>query len=334
MHDFNIDRFEKRKGQLKGKKVLFIATKNTDYLRIVQEKNFLEKNAKCVDLISSDKKGYFIRIFEVFWKLLLINTKKYDLVFVGFQAQFIIPFFYWKLREKEIWSDFFISLYDTLVFDRKKLKDKSFFAHVAKILDQYTIDKSNLIICDTIAHGTYFCEEFQVSYEKVNVFYLEADKSIYYPRKTEKPAEYKDKFIVFYFGSILPLQGVEIVLQAAELLEQNRKIHFIIVGPIGNKIEKKKLNNITYIQWLSQDKLAEYIAFSDLCLAGHFSNTINKAKRTIPGKAYIYNAMNKRIVLGDGPANHELYQEDDKHIFVEQGSARALVDVIEKSSIV
>ena len=329
----SIDRFEKHREYIKGKKVLFIATKNVDYLRIVQEKNFFEQYALSVNYIQSEKKGYFIRIFEVFLKLLFTDIREYDLIFVGFQAQFIIPFFYWKMRKKEIWSDFFISLYDTLVFDRKKIKDKTFLSKMVKFLDGYTLHKSDLVICDTIAHGLYFCHEFMVEENKMKVFYLEADKSIYYPRSVDKPYKCKDKFIVFYFGSILPLQGVEIVLQAAELLEQENTIHFIVVGPIGEKIEKKELQNVTYIEWLHQEELANYIAFSDLCLAGHFSGNINKAMRTIPGKAYIYDAMNKKIILGDSTANHELFQEDEKHIFVKQGSAEKLAEVIQRYAI-
>ena len=325
----NVKKFENKKGELDNKKVLFIATKNSDYLRIVQEINLIRSSTEELDVIVSVHKGYFLRIFDVILKILFLNISKYDLVFVGFQPQFIIPLFYWKLKKVTVWTDFFISLYDTLVFDRKRIKEQSFLARIVKWFDQFTLDKSDLIICDTIAHGNYFCEEFRICPEKVNVLYLEADKNIYYSKNVTKPNEYADKYIVFYFGSILPLQGVEVVLEAAELLQGMDNVHFIVVGPIGNKIECKEMSNITYIQWLPQEDLAQYIAFSDLCLAGHFDKTIAKAKRTIPGKAYIYESMKKRIVLGDTVANHELFVADERHIFVEQGNASALACIIE-----
>ena len=75
---------------------------------------------------------------------------------------------------------------------------------------------------------------------------------------------------------------------------------------------------------MKQTELAEYIAFSDLCLAGHFSSTVNKAKRTIPGKAYIYQAMRKKMILGDSPANRELYEENNKVLFCKMGSSKEL----------
>ena len=68
---------------------------------------------------------------------------------------------------------------------------------------------------------------------------------------------------------------------------------------------------------------------ADLCLAGHFNKDIEKAKRTIPGKAYIYEAMNKPMILGDNEATRELYNESMKGIyFVEMGDAEALAERI------
>jgi len=248
-------------------------------------------------------------------------------IFVGFQAQFIIPLFYWKLKKKEIWCDFFISLYDTLVFDRKRIKEKSFISWLAKGVDQYTLDKSNLVICDTVAHGTYFCEEFHVSKEKMHVLYLKADRSLYYPREAVKAEASGDKFVVLYFGSILPLQGVEVILEAIKHLETYKNIFFEVIGPINNA-DKKAYSNVKFYDWLSQDVLAEHIAQADLCLAGHFNADIEKAKRTIPGKAYIYEAMEKRMILGENKANHELFEADDRHFFVEMGNAEALAKQI------
>ena len=67
-----------------------------------------------------------------------------------------------------------------------------------------------------------------------------------------------------------------------------------------------------------------------MCLAGHFSADIDKAWRTIPGKAYIYEMMGKKMILGDGAANHELFESDEKHSFVERGSSMALANEVRR----
>lgn len=319
----------KQISRLYGKKVLFIATKNSDYLRITQEMRLLKKYVEKIDFIVSNKKNYFARILEVFLKTLFVKSKKYDLVFVGFQPQFIVPFFKYKLKKCELWVDFFISLYDTLVFDRKVLNPKSWIAKLARYFDEETLKVSDVIVCDTKAHGLFFAKEFHIRKSKLNVLYLQADKKIFYPRTVKKPKKLSDKYIVFYFGSILPLQGVDVVLKAAELLKDIPYIHFIIVGPIQKKIRKIQSETITYINWLPQEKLAKYIAFSDLCLAGHFSAEIDKANRTIPGKAYIYESMNKKMILGDSEANHERYSSNNV-IFVPRGSNEKLAQAIKE----
>lgn len=308
------------------KKTLFITTKNLDYLRNTQEINLLKSQNKEVTIIGSLSKSYPKRLFTVYRKLLTIKIKKYDDIFIGFAPQLILPFWHWKFKKKTITIDFFISMYDTLVFDRKKFRKNSLAARLLKHLDKRTISCADEIICDTNAHGRYFMEEFGAEKEHLHTLYLEADTKIYYPRGKKKEG---NPFEVLYFGSILPLQGVDIVLKSAQILRENHSVHFTIIGPVGTGYEKAESSTATYIPWLAQEKLAEAIAEADLCLAGHFNKDIDKAKRTIPGKAYIYRAMEKPMILGDNPATRELYSEDmDGIYFVEMGNAQALADKI------
>ena len=313
--------------RIKGKRILYIATKNSDYLRLQQEIRLVQKYAAESDIIVSRKKSYFKRLAYVYSKLLITSVKKYDVIFIGFMAQMIIPVWKWKFRDKTLIIDFFISIFDTLVDDRKKVDEKSILGKSVHLLDQITLKSADMVICDTKAHGRYFSKEFCVDKKNIFTMYLKADPLIYFPKKIKKPDEFKNKYLVLYFGSILPVQGVEIVMDAIRLLKEQKEIYFIIIGPIGDKIEKAETSNVTYIDWLPQEKLADYIAFSDLCLAGHFSATVNKAKRTIPGKAYIYQAMKKDMILGDSPANRELFS-DPTDEFVRLGDSYALAEII------
>lgn len=314
--------------KLKDKKVLYIATKNEDYLRLQQEIKLIQKYSAQSTIIVSKSKSYLKRILYVWLKLLAVSSRKYDVIMVGFMAQMIIPFWNWKFKNCLLIVDFFISVYDTLVDDRKKVSAESYIGKWIYLLDRATLRPANCIICDTKAHGEYFSDKFKVEENKFLVMYLEADDNYYFPMKIVKPKQWEDKFLVLYFGSILPVQGVDIVMKAIDLLQQEKNIFFIIIGPIGDREKKAESDNVIYIEWLQQQMLAKYIAFSDLCLAGHFSNKVGKAKRTIPGKAYIYQAMEKKIVLGDSPANRELFEESDKYLYVPQGDPSSLKDII------
>ena len=313
---------------VRDKSVLFITTHRIDYIRNTQEIELLRHNAKSVKLLYTNADNHCIGAAKIFLTLLFSSLKNYDVVLVSYMCQLVVPLFNWKFRKKVLIVDFFISLYDALVFDRQKFRDRSLAAKFCHMLDNASVKNADLIIADTKAHATYFKNEFKIADDCMEVLYLQADSSIYYPKKIKKLDVWKEQFLVVYFGTVIPLQGFEIVLEAVERLKHEKGIHFLIIGPVTKLYEKSVTDNATYIDWVPQEKLAEYIAMSDLCLAGHFNNKIMKAQRTIPGKAYIYESMGKPMILGDSTANHELFAEDEYHQFVTLGDGNALAEKI------
>lgn len=314
---------------IKNKRVLYIATKNKDYIRISQEIRIVEEHASGYKIIVSGNSNYAVRFLYVFLKLLFEPISQYDVVIVGFMPQMIIPIFNKKFKGKILIVDFFISIADTLIDDRKIIKHGSHLSKVIKKIDKYTIKAADYVIVDTKAHGRYFCKAFLVNPRRILLLYLEADVSFYHPMNIRKSRALKNKMVVLYFGSILPVQGVEIILETIEQLKANKGIHFIMIGPIPKRYRKVISDTVTYYEWLSQKELAKQIACADLCLAGHFSSNIGKANRTIPGKVYIYQAMNKPIVLGESDANRELFEESESCYYVERGNPGKLKELIE-----
>ncbi len=327
LKDFYMENFESLSPVFRGKKVLYITTKNLDYIRVTQEINLLKELSEQVTVIGSSAKGYGKRLAHVFKSLMTQKMDEIDVAFVGFAPQLVLPFFGRKLRAKTLVIDFFISVYDTMVCDRKKYSDYGLIGRMCHRLDKKTLAKADYVICDTVAHGEFFAEEFKCQEDKLRVLYLQADSSIYYPRPAQNEEGPKK---ILYFGSILNLQGVDVILDALRIFDNDDRFTFEIIGPIPAKMNRPQQSNVKYIDWLSQQQLAEHIATADLCLAGHFSGTIMKAKRTIPGKAYIYEAMEKPMILGDGPANHELFTADERHRFAEMGNPEALAKAIKE----
>ena len=208
---------------IENKNVLFITTKNLDYIRNTQEINLIKNYSKSYKVIGSMKKSYIKRLIYVYWNILMTSTKKFDTIFIGFSPQLILPVWAFKFKKNYLVIDFFISMYDTLVFDRKKFKEKSFIAKLLKWIDTKTLLSADHIICDTRAHGRYFVEEFGADNKKIEALYLEADKTIYCPKEEKRPEKLKDKFIVLYFGSILPLQGIDVILKILLCYWSNRR---------------------------------------------------------------------------------------------------------------
>lgn len=315
---------------IENKNVLFITTKRLDYIRNTQELRLLKQHAAYFHVIGSHEKYYPFRLLHVYLRLLITSARHYDTVFIGFAPQLILPFFTWKFGKAHRTVDFFISIYDTFCCDRQIVRPESLLGKILHHMDTYTLARADTIICDTGCHGDYFAEEFQACKDKLHLLYLEADTSIYHPMTLPKPPVIRDKHAVLFFGSMLPLQGYETILNAFYALKDREDYCFYFIGPLSDRLKKKvqDMPNLHLHNWLIQEELARHIAFCDLCIAGHFADGIKKADRTIPGKAYIYRAMNKPMILGDTPANHELFHADQNTIFVPVGDAHALTNAI------
>jgi glycosyltransferase involved in cell wall biosynthesis len=321
-----------------GKRVLFITPSHVDYIRNRQEINILRNSARSLDLIAPvEADGVsptgIVRVLSIILKVITARISNYDVIFIGGIPQLIVPFVRMRLRKKVLVIDFFISIYDTLVCDRQALSPSNPLSWILKKLDGHALEAADLVIVDTREHAAYFARMFGMDSHRMAVVYLEADEQIYYPRNPDKPPDLRDKFVAFFFGAMNPLQGVEIILESARILEERRDIVFIIIGPyekIGSFELYSKLKNVRFAaRWLPQEEIAGHIAISDVCLAGHFNADIEKASRVIPGKAYSYLAMDKPVIFGDNPANRELFQPGARNVhFVKMGDPGALADKI------
>ena len=95
--------------------------------------------------------GYFCHFLRD--EKTIISLRNYDIVFIGFAPQLVLPLFWHKFKKSNasisIIEDFFISLFDTLCCDRKKIKPDSLFGRFLHYIDQITLYHTDAVICDT-----------------------------------------------------------------------------------------------------------------------------------------------------------------------------------------
>ena len=251
----------------------------------------------------------------------------YSIILIGFFGQFLVPPIA-RLTKKPIVFDFFISTWDTLVNDREKIRKNSLLSKAARVLDQRSCQSADLILVDTQASLSFYHSRLGVSKEKMKVLFVGCNEDIFYPRNKSE-----EKGLVLYYSSYMPLHGVDIVVNAAKLLEDQSDLHFRIIGEgqeyqnIQHLVRKLEVSSIDFIPTMPLADLPDQIAKASICLGGHFGAS-DKARRVIAGKTFQLLAMEKPTIVGDNDANRELLTHGQNAWFCKMNDPEALAEAI------
>ncbi len=253
--------------------------------------------------------------------------RDFDFIFIGFFGQLLTQMIAPFVRKPMI-LDMFVSAYDTLVEDRQLTSNKSLLSRLLFNLDKQSGKKADLIFVDTFAQAEYFHEEFGIRLSKMKRVFVGCDESLFHPLP-----ERTESCTVLYYCSYLPLHGVDVVVEAAELLRAETSIKFKIIGEgsefgkIQKAVQEKRMDNIELSPPVSIEQLPLEIQDSLICLGGHFGASA-KACRVIPGKVFQMIAMGKPVIVGDNSANRELLTHKVDSFFCEMNNPTALADAI------
>ena len=144
-------------------------------------------------------------------------------------------------------------------------------------------------------HAEFFQEVLKVPAEKVRVIPVGAEEAVFKPCK--KQSSKNKQFTVLFYGSYIPLQGVDVIVKAA-LLTRDSDIKWIFIGdgPLKNKcvVLAGKSENIVFLDWVPYESLPDKICSADILL-GIFGKT-PKARRVIPNKVYQALACDKPVI--------------------------------------
>jgi glycosyltransferase involved in cell wall biosynthesis len=259
----------------------------------------------------------------------------HDAVVIGYLGHidifFLAPFA--KLKRKPVVFDAFFSLYDTAISDWELASKKSLLALLCRLADWSACRLATLVLVDTKAQQGFFCHEFGLAWEKVHWLYVGADDSLFAP-SVDPPRPRPRPFRVLYVGNYVPLHGVPIILRAARLLD-GEEIEFWLIGEdhradpvLTDQLRNSDSGYVKFFPWMPPQELRAKITEADVCL-GIFG-TSDKAKRVIPGKAFLALAMGKPLITGDSPAARELLDNGRNAILCDMGSSDALVDAIRR----
>jgi len=269
--------------------------------------------------------------------ILKVLKKDYDILILnGRPLLFAVrPF-----TKRPIILDAFISIYDTEVNDTKHLKKGSFKANLTRFIDRWSCKLSNRIILDTEEHIDYFVKEFKLKKEKFDEIFVGAEEDIFRPVNIKREKD-KDKFLVLFYGTFIPLHGVDYIFKNIKLLEKNKDIIFKIIGKgqtydKSMKLAKKlKLKRTEFVPWVRYKDLPREIAKADVCL-GNFGNT-GKSKRVIVNKIFQCLACKKPVITIKSISSKRLFKHKENiylsDITKKDGLAKAILELKENPDL-
>lgn len=281
------------------------------------------------------KRSIYLPLY--YWKLLsqflkLTRREFPDAIIVGYPGWYVIPLVKILSLQMRIplVFDAFVSLYDTYVFDRKQISLFSIRAKIYYFIDKLSCRLADIILLDTNCSVEYFNTKLGVEKTKLKRVFVGSDDSVFYPRPTEKR---NDRILVVFWGSYIPLHGLEYIIKAAKLLEDVTYLRFILFGRGQNlhKIKqlaiKLKVTNVKFHDiWIPYSKFPNYIKDADICL-GIFGTT-GKARRVIPNKVYEALAMQKAVITGNSPAVKEILKHEVHCVLCKLGNSNDLAKCI------
>ncbi len=275
--------------------------------------------------------GLFLSYIVLTWKF--IKTSDANVIIVGHPGYFHIHLaqllrIFFKKNALLVY-DVFIPLYEALVEDRNLVRPNRFLGRLLHRFEKSCCRQADVCLIDTEEHRLYLSKEYGLSYDRiVKIFVGSTIKQQLEPPQTILRKSFK----VLYVGTYIPLHGVDIILNAARLLEKDRKIHFFFVGcgQLRDNIETLASNfdlpNLTFHDWIPTEHLGTFIRSFDLSL-GVFGST-PKTSRVIPSKIFDICAAGVPFITANTPAIREAFIHCKNAYLIRSGSPESLANAI------
>ncbi|MFA6039755.1 MAG: glycosyltransferase family 4 protein [Candidatus Peribacteraceae bacterium] len=308
-----------------------------------------------VVLCRTEAKG-FLRKYRDLWRRWHALAVRVDVLYLVFLGHYLSPlaWFLAKRRNIPFIADAFLSLYDTEVFDRRRVSRFHPRAWILWFVDWLTCRLADVVLLDTEEHVDYFVRTFRIPREKFLVLPIGSRTDIFRPLEKSHEAGVTTTnnthslppqgeglgmrdggggFIVEFHGTFIPLQGIETILAAAkELQAREEDVRFLLIGkgqtyPHAESLVREwGLMNVTLAGHRDMAELPRIIADADVCL-GVFGTT-SKALRIIPTKAYEILLCGKPLVTAATPASERVLEDGEQALLVPPGDGHALAEAL------
>lgn len=271
------------------------------------------------------KRTYFLLrwILNYPWLILrYIALPRHDVVLVGYMGQIdvLVLWPFARLRGVDIVWDAFLSLYDTVIEDRKIAGPGSLAAKLLFAVEWLSCRAAHRVVLDTRAHADYFETTFHLPPGRTATVHVGVEPECFRPRSAALAPRHRDSPVkVLFYGQFIPLHGIETIVRAAQAAGPV-PIDWTIIGSgqeegkIRDLLQEHEVERLTWIPWVGYQELNDWIHRADVCL-GIFGDS-DKAARVIPNKIFQVLATGTPLITRDSPAIRELLSPDMAGVYL------------------
>ncbi|MDP1714319.1 MAG: glycosyltransferase family 4 protein [Anaerolineales bacterium] len=230
------------------------------------------------------------------------------------------------LEVRDLWPEFGVSmgvLKNPIVIALARRLEKFLYARAAHILVNSPAYKEYLL-----AKGV---PEYKVTYiaygTDVDMFNPTVDGS-----SIRRELGLEDNFVVLYAGALGQANDIDTVLRAAERLNDDVRIRFVLFGDgkerarLKSVAEGMKLTNVLFAGVRAKKEMPLVIAASDVCLA--ILQDIPMFRTTYPNKVFDYMAAGRATVLVIDGVSRELIESSNGGVYVRPNDDELLAQKI------
>lgn len=268
---------------------------------------------------------------SLWWRFRRLSSPP-DWIIVGYPGFLDAHLARWLARGKPVALVAFISLYDTIVADREKVNPGSGMARLLMYLDRAAFQAADVVLVDTNVQGRYYAATFGLEPERfVRSFVGEDDDEFPFRPTLPRGAEPLE---VLFFGTYVPLHGIETIIAAAHELRHDEGIRIRLIGNGQMFAELRERARILEVKaefisdWVAPTDLVKHIESAHVCM-GVFGTTA-KAARVIPYKVFDAAAIGRAIITRDSPAIREMFTDGVSALLCPAGDGLALAAAVRR----
>lgn len=204
-------------------------------------------------------------------------------------------------------------------------------------LELFLYRRADHLIVNSPAYRDYIVDR-GISVEKISLIPNGVDSTMFDPAATGEHMrqEWKldGKFVVMYAGALGLANDIPTILQAAQHLQDEHQIHFVLVGDgkerknLERMSKELQLTNVLFTGTRSKAEMPAILAASDVCVAT--LKDIPMFRTTYPNKVFDYMAAGRPTILAIDGVIRQVIETARGGIFVPPGNDRALAESIKE----